>query len=258
MASAISSLSFTNLTVPSHQSPPIVQRPLSEGVDPSDCKVTESSDLLPPEIGLAVANGKMTDSLRSWLESQKWSREDIEDLSSIEGDEFFEMLFEQASYYKNEGVFDLIPSFIVDQIQERLIDKSDQFEALRSIICYEEEEEGEEAPNDIGTLPFLSREERELNREAYFSSFSGVMTEPFQSWLLTKGWSDEEVSRLGQFPKEEFLTELIFSALDREDYTLIQSIPKSFAETIIENLDSAIEIHDELLAFIEPFPDLDT
>ncbi len=83
------------------------------------------------------------------------------------------------------------------------------------------------------------------------------MTEPLRSWLLAKEWSEEEVERLGKFAKDEFISELIFSALDQSDYTLIQSIPQSFFEIIVEDIGSAIEIQQELLAFMAPFPDLD-
>ncbi len=252
MASRIGSLSLLIPPTPAQQQ------------DPSDCKATESSDLpgpddlpIPSQVAADIARGEMTDSLKSWLESQQWSGEDIADLSSIEGNEFFEALLEQAAHYKSERVFDLIPSSIVDQIEVDLIDKSDQFEALLSIIFDPRYEELEEAPNAIGDLPFLSRTQREFNRETYFDSFDGVMTEPLRSWLLAKEWSEEEVERLGKFAKDEFISELIFSALDQSDYTLIQSIPQSFFEIIVEDIGSAIEIQQELLAFMAPFPDLD-
>jgi hypothetical protein len=199
-------------------------------------------------IAQAVQEGKLTNSLRFWLKCQnpKWKVSDLKELEESE-DEFWETLYEQAAYYRNHTVIDLLPKNEVIAIRLALTKQMEKMEALLTLLNTSEEEL-DEAPENIGNLPFLSRQAREENRKAYFDSFDHKLTEELKSWLVARGWSSEDIQDLAELDDaEEFMQKLTSIAMDRDDYVVIQSIPEEYIEIAIEEVESSRNANYELL-----------
>lgn len=234
-----------------------------EGDPPSaSCVVIEvdqSSDQNRVNEELIITNdineSRLSEAVRALLVSEGWGNGDLEELRDLEESELFSVtLCEQAVTNKSTTVLNYFSRESITSLQKDLRQSNAKLTTLCEIIKGADEVEFDEPPGEMGEIPFLTAQEREANRDAYFPGGIVSLDENLRQWLSEEGsWSDDYLEMLAGYHGEALASELINLALELEQYEVIQSIPRGHTELIWDEINTALESNEEILEFIDEY-----
>lgn len=209
-----------------------------------------------PRLSSDVAEGRLTDSLRTWLETENWSPEELDLLDNETGDYFYSLLLDQASDKKDLDVLRKIPSAFIDDTQGEMQERICDLEKIQSILKPEGELEYDEDEAPRERINFLNRNERENIRKTCFSDF--IPNQPSRqllNYLEASDWFGQTSINLDYDlcfdTEEELIQRLIDLALEYDDFELFQVIPQKYHTKVSHDISLSIGANRELSQFID-------